>query len=175
MAELFLGESLNKVDGKGRVSIPAPFRRVLDESDPTRDPGTRARVVINYGDPRKKYLECYSKTAFAETARAIMALPRGSQERAMLTDFVIAKSHETDIEPDGRLVLPAVVREKIGLGVNSEALFLGAGDTFHIWNPETHAAAEKAKHDKWLAERPDDFDPLIYLDQNRQRDAAPGS
>ncbi|MEO8529734.1 MAG: cell division/cell wall cluster transcriptional repressor MraZ [Deltaproteobacteria bacterium] len=174
MAELFLGVSLNKVDGKGRVSIPAPFRRVLDESDPTRDPGSRARVVINYGDPRKKFLNCYSKTAFAETAREIMALPRGSRERDILTDFIIAKSHETDIEPDGRLVLPAVVREKIGLGINAEALFLGAGDTFQIWHPETHAAAEKAKHDAWLNDQPEDFDPLIYLDQNRRRDAAAG-
>ena len=174
MAELFLGESLNKVDGKGRVSIPAPFRRVLDESDPTRDPGSRARVVINYGDPRKNYLTCYSKTAFAEVARQIMDLPRGSRERDVLSSYILAKSHETDIEPDGRLVLPAVVRDKIGLAMPDEALFVGAGDTFQIWKPETHAEAEAAKLEKYLEAQPDDFDPLIYLDNHRRQTGAGG-
>jgi MraZ protein len=174
VAELFLGESLNKVDGKGRVSIPAPFRRVLDESDPTRDPGSRARVVIYYGDPRKAYLTCYSKTAFAEVARQIMDLPRGSREREVLTSYVLAKSHETDIEPDGRLVLPAVVRDKIGLEMSSEALFVGAGDTFQIWKPDTYTTTEDRKLETYLEAAPEDFDPLIYLDNHRRRTGAGG-
>ena len=174
MAELFLGESTNKVDAKSRVSIPAQFRRVLDEGDPSREAGARARVVITYGDPNKKFLECYTRTAFDQTARAILDLPRGSPERAALTTLVLGKAHETEVEPDGRLVLPAVVREKIGLALNSEAFFVGAGDTFQIWKPETHAATEKTRIDKWIGDQPADFDPLIYLDQFKRRDSAPG-
>ena len=34
MARRFRGESVHKVDNKGRVSIPAPFRRILEEGDP---------------------------------------------------------------------------------------------------------------------------------------------
>ena len=34
MAEAFRGEFNQKVDGKARVSIPAPFRRVLEAGDP---------------------------------------------------------------------------------------------------------------------------------------------
>ena len=34
MARRFRGESVHKVDAKGHVSIPAPFRRVLEEGDP---------------------------------------------------------------------------------------------------------------------------------------------
>jgi MraZ protein len=128
--------------------------------------------VINYGDPKKPYLTCYSKAAFAEVARQIMDLPRGSREREVLTSYVLTKSHETDIEPDGRLVLPAVVRDKIALPMPGEALFVGAGDTFQIWKADTYAATEDRKLEKYLEAEPEDFDPLIYLDNHRRRDTA---
>ena len=45
----FRGEAENKVDSKGRVSIPAPFRRVLEEGDPDWSNGVNPNFVIVYG------------------------------------------------------------------------------------------------------------------------------
>ena len=63
MGRRFRGESHHKVDTKGRVSIPAHFRRVLEASDPAWTDGLNPELVIVYGDHRRKYLECYTMEA----------------------------------------------------------------------------------------------------------------
>lgn len=160
MARKFRGESHNKVDAKGRVSIPALFRRVLEASDPNWTEGLPPELVIVYGDKRKKYLECYTMEAIAEVDSKIDAMPRGSIQRKALQRLIHGQSFPTTIDETGRLVLPAKLRNKIDL--DGEAFFIAAGDTFQIWKPEAYEAEEEA----WLDELPDDVDPLAYLDGN---------
>ncbi|MEM1302368.1 MAG: division/cell wall cluster transcriptional repressor MraZ [Pseudomonadota bacterium] len=162
MARRFRGESHHKVDTKGRVSIPASFRRVLEQADPAWTDGLNPELVIVYGDHRRNYLECYTIDAINEVDDKIDALPRGSVQRKMLQRLFHGQSFPTNVDETGRLVLPAKLREKIGL--DKEAFFIAAGDTFQIWKPETYEAEELSKTEAWLDELPDDFDPLSYLD-----------
>jgi MraZ protein len=151
------------VDSKGRVSIPASFRRVLEASDPNCHDKESPELVIVYGDHRRSYLECYTIEAIEEVDAKIDSLPRGSMERKMLQRLFHGQSYPTNVDETGRLVLPAKLRQKIGL--EGEAFFIAAGDTFQIWKPETYEQEELSKTEAWLDELPDDFDPLIYLDQ----------
>ena len=162
LARRFRGESHHKVDTKGRVSIPASFRRVLEASDPNCQPGGNPELVIVYGDHRRKYLECYTMEAIDEVDAKIDALPRGSMERKMLQRLFHGQSFPTNVDDTGRLVLPAKLRAKIGL--DAEAFFIAAGDTFQIWKPETYEAEELAATEEWLDELPEGFDPLQFLD-----------
>ena len=162
MARRFRGESHHKVDGKGRVSIPASFRRVLEASDPNWTDGLNPELVIVYGDHRRNYLECYTIDAIEEVDAKIDALPRGSMERKMLQRLFHGQSFPTTVDETGRLVLPAKLRTKIDL--ENEAFFIAAGDTFQIWKTETYDATEAARTEEWLEELPEDFDPLIFLD-----------
>ncbi|MEL6608151.1 MAG: division/cell wall cluster transcriptional repressor MraZ [Pseudomonadota bacterium] len=162
MARRFRGESHHKVDTKGRVSIPASFRRVLETSDPNWTEGLSPELVIVYGDHRRKYLECYTMDAINEVDDKIDALPRGSIERKMLQRLFHGQSFPTTVDETGRLVLPAKLRAKIDL--DKEAFFIAAGDTFQIWKPETYDAEELSKTEEFLDELPDDFDPLSFLD-----------
>ncbi|WP_255449549.1 division/cell wall cluster transcriptional repressor MraZ [Shimia ponticola] len=150
------------MDTKGRVSIPASFRRVLEQSDPAWTDGLNPELVIVYGDHRRNYLECYTIDAINEVDDKIDALPRGSVQRKMLQRLFHGQSFPTNVDETGRLVLPAKLREKIGL--EKEAFFIAAGDTFQIWKPETYEEEELSKTEAWLDELPDDFDPLSYLD-----------
>lgn len=166
VARRFRGESHHKVDAKGRVSIPASFRRVLEASDPNWKSGEAPELVIVYGDHRRNYLECYTIAAIEEVDAKIDALPRGSMERKMLQRLFHGQSFPTTVDETGRLVLPAKLRQKIDL--EKEAFFIAAGDTFQIWKTETYDQEEAAKTEEWLDELPDDFDPLVFLDQQKE-------
>ena len=163
MGRIFRGESQHKVDAKGRVSIPASFRRVLEANDPNWQNGGTPELVIVYGDHRRNYLECYTMAAIDEVDDKIDALPRGSMERKMLQRLFHGQSHPTTVDETGRRVLPAKLRNKIDL--EGEAFFMSAGDTFQIWKPETYETEEKAREEEWLEQLPEDFDPLEFLDR----------
>lgn len=170
VARRFRGESRHKVDAKGRVSIPASFRRVLEANDPDFTEGLRPQLVIVYGDHRRDFLECFTMNAIEEVDRKIEKLPRASERRRMLERLVQIQSLQTEVDPDGRLVLPQRVREKIGLA--DEAYFLGSGDTFQIWKPETYDEKEAGKTEAWLDALPPGIDPLSMLDEEVGTDTA---
>ncbi|MBZ8118887.1 division/cell wall cluster transcriptional repressor MraZ [Roseovarius sp. LXJ103] len=162
MARRFRGEGTHKVDAKGRVSIPASFRRVLEAGDPNWREGDAPELVIVYGDHRRKFLECYTIEAINEVDDKIDALPRGSNERKMLERLFHGHSHPTIVDDTGRIVLPAKLRKKIEL--EGEAFFMASGDTFQIWKPETFDTVELARTEAWLDGLPEGTDPLIFLD-----------
>lgn len=149
------------MDAKGRVSIPAGFRRVIETGDPDWREGLRPRLVIVYGNPAVSYLECFTMTSIEEVERQIQAMPRGSIERRRLERVIHGRSIEIEIDPDGRLVLPPKARERVEM--SDTALFMGAGDTFQIWNPETYAAQEAAEDLEWMEQDGAIVDPFTYL------------
>jgi MraZ protein len=150
------------VDGKGRVSIPAAFRRVLEDNDPDWKEGLNPNLVLVYGDPRRNFLEGYTMTAIAEVDDKISRLPRGSKSRRFLEKLFNGQSMPMQVDDTGRLVLPQKLRDKIGLG--EEAFFIATGDTFQIWEPSAYAAHE-AEMQTWFDDQDEDFDPLSLLDQ----------
>ena len=161
MARRFRGSDTFKVDAKGRVSIPAPFRRVIEASDPDWAPGNRPNIVIVYGDARQDWLEVYTMRAIEEIDAQIEDMQRGSPERLWLEELMHGQSMETQIDDDGRLVLPQKLREKIGL--TSEAFFISAGDYFKIWKPETYAEKSGSRAARLADQYPEDFDPRSLL------------
>lgn len=164
MARRFRGEFHQKVDGKGRVSIPAQFRRVLEQGDPSWSAGDQPEFVIVYGDHRRKYLECYTIQAIEEVDDQIADMPRGSPERRMLEKLFSGQSTQIGVDETGRIVLGKKLREKIG--IEDEAFFIASGDTFQIWKPETFEDEDK-RTEAQLDEYPDDFDVLTLLDQKK--------
>ncbi len=161
MGRRFRGEGLHKVDSKGRVSIPALFRRVIEACDPNWKEGLPPELVIVYGDETRKYIECYTIEAIEEVDSKIDRLPRGSLERKTLERFFHGQSIPTSIDETGRLVLSPKLRERFS--IEKEAYFIAAGDTFQIWSPQIFEA-DQGETNKWLREQPKDFDPLSFLD-----------
>ncbi|WP_323785583.1 division/cell wall cluster transcriptional repressor MraZ [Thalassovita sp.] len=158
----FRGEFDQKVDSKGRMSIPAAFRRVLEDGDPDFPQNPSSRMVVLYGPHLKGCLHAYTIDAMAEIEADIEALPRGSKRRKYASQMILGKSWETEIDRDGRIVLPKERREQIGL--EGVATMAARGDYFEIWNADTYTAEEDADLNEFLAEQDDDFDPLSLLD-----------
>ncbi|MGX0904255.1 MraZ protein [Roseovarius sp. MBR-79] len=162
MGRIFRGENTVKVDAKGRVSIPALFRPVIQDSDPNWSAGKQPELIIVYGDHRRDFLECFTVEAMQEVDEKIARLPRGSKPRRLLEHMFQGQSLPTSVDDTGRIVLPAKLRKKLDL--EDEAFFIAAGDTFQIWKPETYQAKRLADVTEWLDEFPEDFDPLTLLD-----------
>jgi MraZ protein len=169
VARVFRGEFHQKVDGKGRVSIPASFRRVIEAEDPDWESGKRPKFVIVYGDNRRHHLECFSISAMREVDERITAMPRGSAARRAMEVQVYTLSQEAEVDEDGRIVLPQKLRDKIGL--DGEAYFAGTADTFQIWKPETYTAEEKARLDALMEELPEGADVFSLLPELPGREA----
>lgn len=168
MDRRFQGESQNKVDGKGRVSIPVKFRRVLQNCDADYAPGGQPRLYIAYGDPKKNYIQCLSGDAFDKIDAIIQAQPPASKQQKLLMFLYYQKCEATFLDDTGRLVLPQAARDKIGL--RDEALFEGHGTEFHILNP-TQASDEEEKMLALIeefADGDDFFDPLTLAREPEQ-------
>ena len=132
----FRGESLHKVDNKGRVSIPAQFRRVLEESDPDFKSGINPSCVLVHSQKGKKCLEGYSISSINEVDDLVSSLPRYSRAREILERMLNAQSSYAQIDDNGRLVLSQKLRALINVSV--EAIFIGMGDKFQIWEPKSY-------------------------------------
>jgi len=161
VARRFRGESTHKVDAKGRVSIPAAFRRVLEENDPDWTDGLNPNLIIVYGDKSRSFLEGYSMTAMDDVDEKIAKLPRGSKNRRMLERMFSGQAVQLQVDETGRLVLSPKLRDKIG--ITGEAFFIASGDTFQIWGPATYEA-EASQFEDIYEDFDEGFDPLTLLD-----------
>jgi len=162
MAEAFRGEIHQSVDKKARVSIPAAFRRILDADDPQKGDKGGARLYMVYGGKARRFVECYSKAGADALAARIEAMELGSPERDRAERDLISRSGMVESEPDGRIVLPQKLREKMGFPGNDlathggEAVFAGATNRFKLYRTEVYEA-EQADEDE------DDTDPLTLV------------
>jgi MraZ protein len=163
MAEAFRGEHYQRVDAKARVSIPAPYRRILEADDPPTAEFPRPRLYMIYGGKHRTYVECYSKSGADTLSRMIEAMELGSTARERAERDLISRSVMVEIDPEGRIVLPPRVREKMGfrpddLAGGGEAVFAGVTNRFRLYRREVYEA-ELAEDD----EDDDGVDPLALV------------
>ena len=157
----FGGEYTFKVDAKGRVSIPARFRRLIEADDPDFTDGLRPQFTLVYGPKSQNHLKGYTIKELQKLQAKVARLPNSPLKRRLI-DENFAKSHDAEIDPDGRLVLPAWLRERVGL--SGEAMIVGTMDTFEIWEPATYEASRTTEDEDLGFELPEGIDPMDALD-----------
>ncbi|OYX25065.1 MAG: hypothetical protein B7Z10_07420, partial [Rhodobacterales bacterium 32-66-7] len=145
MAEAFRGEFYQRVDAKGRVSIPAAFRRILEADDPQSADPPRPRLYMIYGGASRNFVECYTKAGADALADEIALMDEGSDEREQVEFDLLSCSVMVEVEPDGRIVLPPRVREKIGLAgadfAGDDAAFQGRANRFRLYRKDVYEAS----------------------------------
>ncbi|GGG63826.1 hypothetical protein GCM10011415_07880 [Salipiger pallidus] len=135
---------------------------MLEAGDPDWVDGLNPNFVIVYGDQRQTYLECYTIEEIEAVEERISKMKRGSNKRRILERLFSTLSITTSVDETGRIVLPAKLREKIGL--NGEAQFTGNVTTFQIWQPAAYEADVLAVEAD--LEEFDVDDPLMLLDED---------
>ncbi|WCR18119.1 division/cell wall cluster transcriptional repressor MraZ [Paracoccus alcaliphilus] len=166
VARKFRGTETVKVDGKGRMSIPARLRRVFDAGDPglTSANTGRTQLVAVYGPDWWNWIELYTIEAIEEIDEQIDRLTRGSQERRWLELLMNGQSTDLEIDREGRLVLPQKLREKLGFSEGAETIFESRGDYIQVYHPDTRPKDVQALED-FAAQHGPDFDPRAFLQQ----------
>ena len=137
VSDAFRGEISHRIDSKGRVSVPADFRRLIEAGDPSRAAEQAASLTIVYGDPKRSCLIGLSRLRTSEIDRIIGRTPRSDVRHRQLTFVFQSRAATISLDPNGRLALSQPMRRKAAL--DCEALFVGAGDSFEIWNPANYA------------------------------------
>ena len=139
----FIGTHHGKLDGKGRMSVPASFRAALKAKSVTGNIAATAPSPL-YLLPSRKFacIEGRTEQAFDALANELGKLAELSDEYHDLSTTFYSDSHRLEADKEGRIVLPAELIAHAGLKPESAITFMGIGNTFEIWDV---AAAERRK------------------------------
>ena len=129
---MFTGEYRHTVDDKGRLAVPSRFRAQLDGGS----------VISRWIDG---CLAIHTRAGWADLEAKISALPLTDANARLFQRSIFAGAADADLDKQGRVLLPAYLREGIGLG--NEAIVLGARDHAEIWAPATWATYRRAMDD----------------------------
>ena len=121
----FIGRYLNKVDKKGRVSVPAIWRPNLIGKD--------FAGIIAQSSLSEQAIDAYPKD-YLDLLQNKLDLNDPLLEENEYESTVIFGGTILSFDNEGRVVLSESLRSEIKL--NSEALFVGMGRRFRIWNPQ---------------------------------------
>ena len=124
---------VNKVDRKGRVSVPATFRTAL--ADLSFD-GIVAFPSLDYDA-----LEATGIDRMEAVSARLDELEQLGEQQTLAT-LILARSQRLPFDPEGRIVLPEKFAEHAH--INESAAFVGLGPTFQIWDPHRFAEHEAA-------------------------------
>lgn len=145
LEHLFQGSALNAVDAKGRVSIPAFLRSVIERRGSSRTVVLAKHETfpcLSAYDPAYAALKHQKLERLLEKEETVGGADIDYQRRNLMA---FAASEEVPYDSSGRILMPPMMRMKGKVG--DLALFLGAGETFQIWNPELLLADDNVPED----------------------------
>ena len=134
---VFLSTFANKVDRKGRVSVPAAFRTTLDQ--------LQSSGVVLYPSLKHPCIEGCDDARIKQIADSIDALDAFSEEAENL-QTILADSIRLPVDGDGRIMLPKNLVDFAG--IDETVTFVGLGKGFQMWEPaayEAHRAAARER------------------------------
>jgi MraZ protein len=135
--DLFFSTFVNKVDRKGRVSVPATFRAaVADQSFPG---------IIVFPSFKYEALDASGIKRMEDMSSRMNTLEEFSEDHENL-GMLFASSQALPFDTEGRIVLPENLAEHAH--ITESAAFVGLGKNFQIWEPTRFA-----EHQAMLRER----------------------
>jgi len=124
--DLFVSKYFNKIDKKGRVSLPSSFRNVLPKSN--------RNEIILYKSIKTPSIEGSGVGRLEEIAKRINNLDFFSEDYDDFSTSIFSEIVTTNIDKEGRLLIPEEF--KLYAGIKKEAAFFGQGHFFQIWDPK---------------------------------------
>mgnify|MGYP006276449467 FL=1 len=127
----FIGREQHAVDEKGRLLIPARFRRkiALRQDGDGASPSTELYVLM--ADDGS--LELYEPAAWAEKERGLARLSDFNPEERLLTTMIYSRLEQAELDRSGRIALSREMLEHAG--IEKDAVVIGANVKMIVWEP----------------------------------------
>lgn len=123
----------NRLDRKGRVSVPAPFRAALERMN--------AADLVLSPNHKRACIDARPDAVFRQIAAALDTLDVFSDDHDDLANTLFSTACSAMPDAEGRITLPERLIAHAGL--SDQVAFLGLGTTFQLWHPD--AAAERLR------------------------------
>jgi MraZ protein len=132
---VLVGRYLNKIDRKGRVSVPKPFRDILME-------GGGFAGIFAYALITEPGIEGCNEAFMARIAASVEQYGLFSSDHDEFAIALLEGAHQLAFDPEGRITLPSELIEHAHL--DGEVVFVGRGGRFQMWNPATYQEHREA-------------------------------
>ena len=123
---MFLSTYENKLDKKGRVSVPARFRSHLSNLG--------YNGVICYPSFNNSSIEACSQDRIEKISSAIDSLNPFEEKRDYFATAVLSDSSNLIFDTEGRVQFPKKLLDVVK--IKNDILFVGLGKTFQVWSPK---------------------------------------
>ena len=123
---MFLSSYENKIDKKGRVSVPATFRSHLNSMG--------YNGFISYPSFNHSALEACSQDRIEKLSNTIDSLNPFEEKRDFFATSILSESENLQFDTEGRVSLPNKLLNHAK--IKNNVLFVGLGKTFQIWEPK---------------------------------------
>ncbi len=143
----FLSTYSNKVDRKGRISVPAAYRTALS--------GETFQGIVAYPSLTDRAIEAFGRGMLERMNQERLArtMEGGAFEEILLgggndsaVETIMAMARELPFDGEGRIILPAALCEHAG--IDERAVFVGRGARFQIWAPEIYERRQAEEVEK---------------------------
>lgn len=123
----YLGSYQHQIDEKGRLSLPAPFRR-----DGADEPMVLVRAF-------PEALTLYPQSTWREVEERLREMQRRNPRTRAFVLGITAQAAEVVPDRQGRILVPPRLQEAVG--IEGQVLVVGAIDRIELWNPARFGAA----------------------------------
>ena len=117
---MFAGSFECRMDRQGRVAIPSPFRRKIEDSGDS--------FVLTFFDDA---IAGYPRGTWLSLEKQVLALPAFSKKARSLSRVLASRAHESRLDTQGRILVPPALRRLAEL--DRDVVVIGAMDRFEIW------------------------------------------
>ena len=132
--QMFMGEYSHTIDAKGRLIIPAKFREGLGD-----------KFIVSKGFDG--CLQANDLTTWAGIQEKLKELPQFNKKTREIRRFFNGGAVEVEVDKQGRILIPAELRDHAGLKKNVS--LVGTGSSVEIWDS-----------DKWSGAEPENIDEI---------------
>jgi len=141
---LFLDTVVNKVDAKGRVSLPADYRAIAKDLE---------SEIVCYRSLTSPCIEGCIEDLLEKLAADIEnSTDFFSETQDDLTNLIFGDAKRFSFDSTGRIMLTDKLLKHAG--ITDSAVFVGKGRKFQIWNPDNWAKEEQKIREKVREHRP---------------------